>query len=140
MVNKGRQVKVLWFFFLFLQFVCNSLEQWKAFSSSFIIGRYYQYILSWENYKFWISIYLTTTPPLSLCWTCICAQAHFYCIHLANTLKKWKNYIKRLSTLMLLTSVQNKQTTFGSKNYLQSELILVNIEGFYISFPFRNIY
>lgn len=40
---------------------------------------------------------------------------------------------------MLLTSVQNKQTTFGSKNYLQSELILVNIEGFYISFLFRNI-
>lgn len=41
---------------------------------------------------------------------------------------------------MLLTSVQNKQTTFGSKNYLQSELILVNIEGFYISFLFHNIY
>lgn len=60
--------------------------------------------------------------------------------HLANTLKKWKNYIKRLSTLMLLTSVENKQTTFGSKNYFQSELILVNIEGFYISFLFRNIY
>lgn len=37
-------------------------------------------------------------------------------------------------------TVQNKQTTFGSKNYLQSELILVNIEGFYISFLFHNIY